>query len=56
MLAKDEAWDAVVKIGEALLDHYYPEDVFTGESGDSGPLYIVALRDALQELKREEAA
>lgn len=47
MLARDEAWDAVVKIGRALLDHYYPTDIFTGVSGDSGPQYVVALREAL---------
>ena len=51
MLAKDEAWDAVVKIGTALLDHYYPQDVFTGVSGDTGPAYVVALRRALKNLK-----
>lgn len=48
MLAQDKAWDAVVMIGEALLDHYYPTDIFTGVSGDSGPAYIVALREALR--------
>ena len=46
-LAQDKAWDAVVKIGRALLDHHYPADIFTGVSGDSGPEYIVALRNAL---------
>ena len=49
MLAKDEAWDAVIMIGRVLLDHYYPAQVFTGESGDSGPLYVVALRNALKQ-------
>lgn len=47
MLARDKDWDAVVKIGRALLDHYYPADIFTGVSGDSGPQYVVALREAL---------
>ena len=47
LLAQDEAWEGVVKIGRALLDHYYPPDIFTGISGDSGPQYIVALREAL---------
>jgi hypothetical protein len=47
LLAKDRAWDAVVLIGRALLDRYYPADIFTGVSGDSGPEYVVALRNAL---------
>ena len=48
MLAKDEAWPAVILIGTELLDAYYPAHLFTGESGDSGPLYVVALRNALK--------
>ena len=48
MLAQDRAWDAVILIGTELLDVYYPAKVFTGESGDSGPLYVVALRNALK--------
>ena len=48
MLAKDEAWDAVILIGTELLDAYYPARLFTGESGDSGPSYVVALRNALK--------
>lgn len=46
-LVDDEGWDAVVLVGRALLDHYYPADIFTGVSGDPGPQYIVALREAL---------
>lgn len=47
LLAQDKAWDAVVTVGKALLDEYYPAKVFDGSSGDSGPLYVVALREAL---------
>lgn len=47
LVAKDEAWEAVVKIGRVLLAHYYPATVFDGSSGDSGPEYVVALRNAL---------
>jgi hypothetical protein len=47
MLAQDRAWDAVVIVGRALLDHYYPATVFDGSSGDAGPQYVAALRDAL---------
>lgn len=51
MLAKDEAWGAVVLIGQALLDEYYPEGVFTGESGDLGPRYVADLRALLKGLR-----
>ena len=47
LLARDEAWAAVVEVGRALLDHYYPSTVFDGSSGDTGPMYVVALREAL---------
>lgn len=52
LLAQDHAWDAVVLIGRELLDHYYPADVFDGSSGDPGPEYVVALRAALNRLKK----
>ena len=52
LLAKDKAWDAVVLIGRELLDAYYPSDIFTGVSGNSGPKYVVALRDALKHLEK----
>jgi hypothetical protein len=51
LLAQDLAWDAVVHIGQALLDCYYPSHVFTSESGDSGPVYVNALRTALANVK-----
>jgi hypothetical protein len=46
LLAADRAWEAVVLIGRELLDSYYPADIFVG-AGDSGPQYVVALREAL---------
>lgn len=42
-----KAWDAIILIGRELLESYYPADVFTGVSGDAGPAYVVALREAL---------
>jgi hypothetical protein len=51
LLAEDKAWQAVVLIGQELLDNYYPANVFTGTSGDSGPQYVVALREALSRVK-----
>jgi hypothetical protein len=54
LLAQDKAWDVVVLIGEELLDHYYPAEVFTGRSGDSGPAYVVALRTALARIRQDK--
>jgi hypothetical protein len=51
LLARDEGWDAIVRIGQVLLDEYYPAHVFDGSSGDSGPQYVVALREALAALR-----
>jgi hypothetical protein len=42
LLARDEAWKAIVHIGRVLLEEYYPEHIF-----DHGPPYIVALCEAL---------
>ena len=52
-LAQDRAWDAVVLVGRALLDKYYPTDIFTGVSGDTGPAYVVALRAALDAIAKD---
>ena len=51
LLAEDKAWDAVVTIGRTLLDHYYPASVFDESSGDTGPGYVVALRNALARIE-----
>jgi hypothetical protein len=51
LLAQDKSWDAVVLIGTELLNAYYPADIFTGVSGDPGPAYVVALRNALAEIE-----
>jgi hypothetical protein len=48
IVAQDRAWDAILAVGRAYLDLVYPADIFTGESGDSGPAYVVALREALK--------
>jgi hypothetical protein len=51
----EKVWDLMVAMGRHILDRYYPEDVFTGESGDLGPRYIVALRNALRALDEDNA-
>ena len=47
-----EKWsfDGLVRIAQALLDASYPPDIFTGESGDPGPLFVARLRQALAAL------
>lgn len=51
LLATGEDWKAIVRIGQTILDYAYPEDIFNGSSGDPGPAYIVALRNALQNIQ-----
>ena len=53
LLAQDRGWDAVVIVRRALLEQYYPADVFDGSSGDSGPQYVAALRQALERIDAE---
>jgi hypothetical protein len=55
LLVEDNAWEAIVKIGQAILDHYYSADVFTGESKDIGPEYVVALRNALARIREVDS-
>jgi hypothetical protein len=47
------SWDVLLMVGRRLLDEVYPEDVFDGSSGDTGPAYIVALRAALVNVTEE---
>lgn len=49
------SFDALLYIGERLLAEVYPEKVFTGESGDSGPQFVVALREALRRVAVDDA-
>jgi hypothetical protein len=41
------SWQTLLLVGRRLLEEVYPADIFTGASGDLGPTYIVALRNAL---------
>lgn len=52
LIAQGRAWDSIVAVGRELLDNYYPADIFTGESGDAGPEYVVALRNALAQVSK----
>jgi hypothetical protein len=49
------SFDALVYIGERLLAEVYPEKIFTGESGDSGPQYVVTLREALRRVAVDDS-
>lgn len=41
-------WQKLMDLGQRILDRWFPEEIFTGVSGDAGPAYIVALREALK--------
>jgi hypothetical protein len=56
LLVDERPWDAIVAIGRWVLDSYYPEEIFTGVSGDPGPQYIVALREALRRIDEAQHA
>lgn len=43
------SWDGYITLTREWLTHY-PEDTFTGVSGDPGALFVVAIREALKEL------
>jgi hypothetical protein len=53
---RNQAWEKVLALGKRILERYYPANIFNGSSGDSGPDYIVALRNALGRIDAEEAA
>lgn len=53
LLEPDQA-DAVADLAEHvtwLLEHAYPADVFTGESGDLGAVNVARIRQALARLR-----
>ena len=49
------SFDTLLHVGRMLLKIVYPDDIFTGSSGDPGPTYVVALRDALKAYAGQEA-
>ena len=44
----DKETKAWLEATVTLLDKCYPEDIFTGKSGDKGPMAIKLIRDALK--------
>ena len=51
----DPDWDSFTEITRKWLEKY-PSDIFTGESGDPGPLFVVAVREALEALDKARTA
>ena len=49
---EDPSWVQFIAGAEKWLTKY-PPDIFDGSSGDPGPLFVVALRNALAALKEE---
>ena len=49
---RDPNWVTYIGLTKAWLEKY-PPDIFTGVSGDPGPLFVVALRNALAALLQE---
>jgi hypothetical protein len=50
MLVVPDSFDGLVEAVQWILDHHYPADVFTGESGDPGAVFVAKLREALEAL------
>ena len=44
-------WTTFIELTKEWLEKY-PEDIYTGESKDSGPLFVVAVRKALAALEK----
>jgi len=50
---EDPGWEQFINLATQWLEKY-PPDIFTGESGDPGPLFVVALRSAIAALQENE--
>jgi len=46
---ENPGWAAFIEMCEQWLTNY-PPDIFDGSSGDPGPLFVVALRKAINDL------
>lgn len=55
-IVTNDTWGAILLVGRAILDRYYPASVFDGSSGDSGPDFIVALREAIKRIDEIDKA
>lgn len=48
-------FDTLLYVGRRMLEEYYPPSVFDGSSGDSGPQYVVALREAIKRIDEQRS-
>lgn len=46
----DDSFDGLVQTVRLILERHYPEDVFTGQGGDPGNVFVGGLRFALEAL------
>ncbi len=53
ILADTHGFKFILYLGKKILDKHYPESIFTGESGNSGAVYIVALKKALEQVEKD---
>lgn len=47
------SFDTILLLGRRILAIHYPESVFDGSSGDSGPEFVVALRAAIKRIDEQ---
>ena len=45
-------WETYIELTKSWLE-WYPADIFTGKSGDPGPVFVVAIRKALEALQEQ---
>ncbi len=50
---REPSWKTYITITEQWLTHY-PPDIFDGSSGDPGPLFVVAIRKAVNTLLKKD--
>ena len=50
---EDPSWEQFINLTTQWLEKY-PPNIFDGSSGDPGPLFVVALRNALAALQENE--
>ena len=50
---ENPGWEQFISLTTQWLEKY-PPNIFDGSSGDKGPLFVVALRNALAALKQED--
>ena len=49
----DEETRKWVEATKEILNKFYPEDIFTGTSGDKGPIAIKTIRENLKVMKND---